>query len=268
MSPEATGVSTDTLRHYERKGLLPRVTRTAAGYRRYSAATVERVLLIQRALVVGFSLADLKRVLGVRDRGGAPCGSVRCSRRRAPRRLNQRIEELLALRDELRCSSRSGTGDWRIHQRESERTCSKRLDAGPLSSKPAASGANADGTETMRRQWCVGLRPVRCRIDTIRSESESGLRHHVIQRRCMPASITAQCPAFAKVVPGADRRSVERPPSIIGHAERFCRRPALLLRPKGLTPGWRERSERRFEQSPDPPRDLPRLPAISRNVPM
>ena len=55
-----TGVSTDTLRHYERKGLLPGVTRTAAGYRRYSAATVERVLLIQRALVVGFSLADLK----------------------------------------------------------------------------------------------------------------------------------------------------------------------------------------------------------------
>ena len=69
----ATGVSTDTLRHYERKGLLPGVTRTAAGYRRYSAATVERVLLIQRALVVGFSLADLTRVLGVRDRGGAPC---------------------------------------------------------------------------------------------------------------------------------------------------------------------------------------------------
>ena len=81
-----TGVSTDTLRHYERKGLLPGVTRTAAGYRRYSAATVERVLLIQRALVVGFSLADLKRVLGVRDRGGAPCQSVRCSGRGAPRR--------------------------------------------------------------------------------------------------------------------------------------------------------------------------------------
>jgi DNA-binding transcriptional MerR regulator len=62
-----TGVSTDTLRHYERKGLLPGVTRTTAGYRRYSAASVERVLLIQRALVVGFSLADLGRVLSVRD---------------------------------------------------------------------------------------------------------------------------------------------------------------------------------------------------------
>ena len=98
----ATGVSTDTLRHYERQGLLPSVTRTAAGYRCYSAATVERVLLIQRALVVGFSLADLKRVLGVRDRGGAPCQSVRALVGERLDGLNQRIEELLALRDELR----------------------------------------------------------------------------------------------------------------------------------------------------------------------
>jgi len=97
-----TGVSTDTLRHYERKGLLPGVTRTASGYRRYSAATVERVLLIQRALVVGFSLADLKRVLGVRDRGGAPCQSVRALVGERLDGLNQRIEELLTLRDELR----------------------------------------------------------------------------------------------------------------------------------------------------------------------
>ena len=97
----ATGVSTDTLRHYERKGLLPRVTRTAAGYRQYSAATVERVLLIQRALVVGFSLTDLKRVLGARDRGGAPCGSVRALVGDRLERLNQRIEELRVLRDEL-----------------------------------------------------------------------------------------------------------------------------------------------------------------------
>jgi DNA-binding transcriptional MerR regulator len=98
----ATGVSTDTLRYYERNGLLPAVTRTAAGYRRYPAATVERVLLIQRALVVGFSLADLKRVLGVRDKGGAPCGSVRELVGNRLNELNRRIEELIALREELR----------------------------------------------------------------------------------------------------------------------------------------------------------------------
>jgi MerR family transcriptional regulator, Zn(II)-responsive regulator of zntA len=98
----ATGVSTDTLRHYERHGLLPAVTRTAAGYRRYSAAAVPRVLLIQRALVVGFSLAELKRVLGVRDTGGAPCASVRALVGARLEQLNGRIEELVALREELR----------------------------------------------------------------------------------------------------------------------------------------------------------------------
>ena len=98
---KATGVSTDTLRHYERKGLLPGVTRTAAGYRRYSAATIQRVLLIQRALVVGFSLTDLKRVLGARDRGGAPCRSVRALVGERLVGLNQRIEAMCVLRDEL-----------------------------------------------------------------------------------------------------------------------------------------------------------------------
>jgi DNA-binding transcriptional MerR regulator len=98
---QATGISTDTLRHYEKHGLLPGVTRTASGYRQYSAATVERVLLIQRALVVGFSLADVKRVLAVRDNGGAPCLGVRALVGERLEQLNQRIDELLTLRDEL-----------------------------------------------------------------------------------------------------------------------------------------------------------------------
>ena len=98
----ATGVSTDTLRHYERNGLLPTVARRAAGYRQYQSATVQRVLLIQRALVVGFSVADLKRVLGVHDKGGAPCRSVRQLVGERLDELNRKIEELTALRRELR----------------------------------------------------------------------------------------------------------------------------------------------------------------------
>jgi DNA-binding transcriptional MerR regulator len=98
----ATGVSTDTLRHYERKGLLPPVHRTASGHRRYSSATVKRVLLIQRALVVGVSLNDLSRVLSVRDRGGAPCHNVRVLVGERLEILERQIEDLVVLRDELR----------------------------------------------------------------------------------------------------------------------------------------------------------------------
>ena len=97
----ATGVSTDTLRHYERHGLLPAVPRTSSGYRRYSSTTIDRVLLIQRALVVGFSLADLKRVLSVRDKGGAPCRSVRTLVGERLDELDRRIGQLVTLREEL-----------------------------------------------------------------------------------------------------------------------------------------------------------------------
>jgi DNA-binding transcriptional MerR regulator len=60
------------------------------------------VLLIQRALIVGFSLADLKKILAVRDGGGAPCHNVRALVGERLEALDRRIEELLALRDELR----------------------------------------------------------------------------------------------------------------------------------------------------------------------
>lgn len=97
-----TGVSTDSLRYYERLGLLPGVTRSANGYRRYSDDTVPRVLLIQRALAVGFSLDDLRRVLAIRDRGGAPCRGVRDLVARRLGELEERLTELQGLRDDLR----------------------------------------------------------------------------------------------------------------------------------------------------------------------
>lgn len=73
---KAAGVSPDTIRHYERIGVLPLATRTEAGYRVYPASTVERVLIVQRALRIGFTLAELAEVLKARDAGGAPCRRV------------------------------------------------------------------------------------------------------------------------------------------------------------------------------------------------
>jgi DNA-binding transcriptional MerR regulator len=73
---KATGVSPDTIRHYERIGVLPKAARTVSGYRVYPESAVERVLVIQRALRIGFSLAELSEVLRSRDAGGAPCHRV------------------------------------------------------------------------------------------------------------------------------------------------------------------------------------------------
>jgi DNA-binding transcriptional MerR regulator len=98
----ATGVSTDTLRHYERFGLLTGVTRSPGGYRRYSDEAIRRVLLIQRALIVGFSLRELAGVLAVRDTGGAPCRKVRALVGARLVALERRIETLIKLRDDMR----------------------------------------------------------------------------------------------------------------------------------------------------------------------
>ncbi len=97
----ATGVSTSTLRHYERLGLLTGIHRTSAGHRRYDPAAVDRVVLVQRALLVGFTLGDVRRVLSVRDRGGAPCQKLRALVAARLEALTGQIAELRALHREL-----------------------------------------------------------------------------------------------------------------------------------------------------------------------
>ena len=94
-------VSTDTLRHYERKGLLfPQ--RSSNGYREYAPQSLDRVRLIQRALSVGFTLDELARVLRIRDRGGRPCQEVRALAAEKLESMEARIRDLMLLRDELR----------------------------------------------------------------------------------------------------------------------------------------------------------------------
>jgi DNA-binding transcriptional MerR regulator len=94
------GVSTDTLRHYERKGLLT-PQRASNGYREYSPEALGRVRLIQHALSVGFALDELAMFLKVRDQGGAPCRQVRALAAKKLEDLEGRILALQALRDDL-----------------------------------------------------------------------------------------------------------------------------------------------------------------------
>jgi DNA-binding transcriptional MerR regulator len=101
-----SGVSTDTLRHYERLGLLPMPQRTAGNYREYPPTSQQRVELIRRALTIGFSLAELKTILAVRDNGGAPCRRVRDLLRSRIHDLDQQIKNLVSLRAEMNRLSR------------------------------------------------------------------------------------------------------------------------------------------------------------------
>jgi DNA-binding transcriptional MerR regulator len=73
---KAASVSPDTIRHYEKLGILPAALRTESGYRMYPASARQRVLVVQRALRIGFTLAELAEVLQARDGGAAPCRRV------------------------------------------------------------------------------------------------------------------------------------------------------------------------------------------------
>jgi DNA-binding transcriptional MerR regulator len=104
-----TGVSADTVRHYERLGILPPSQRTSGGYRIFSASAVERVQLVQRALQLGFSLKELSKILRTRDNGGAPCHHVLNLAEHKLRSIGQQIQELQHTQDYMRELVR----DWR-----------------------------------------------------------------------------------------------------------------------------------------------------------
>ena len=103
------GLSADTIRYYERMGILPPARRGANGYRFFPQEAVQRVGLIQRALEAGFTIADLQRVLRVRDRGGAPCRQVLAIAETRLIELDARIRALSALRHDLD----EAVKDWR-----------------------------------------------------------------------------------------------------------------------------------------------------------
>lgn len=98
---DAARVSPDTLRYYERRGVLPEPARTRAGYRRYPVAAVERVALIRRSLTIGFSIKDLARVFEERARGGAPCRKVRAIVGERLTRIDAELAALTQLKAEL-----------------------------------------------------------------------------------------------------------------------------------------------------------------------
>ena len=96
------GVSTDTLRFYERQGLISRPARSANGYREYSAATLHRVRVIQSALAIGFSVKELTTIFHKRDHGGVPCREVRDLAIQKLEMIESQLKQLQKARTRLR----------------------------------------------------------------------------------------------------------------------------------------------------------------------
>jgi DNA-binding transcriptional MerR regulator len=103
-----TGVSRDTLRLYERRGLLPAPGRSQSGYRRYGAAAAHRVRLIRAALSIGFTIDELGEIFAARDGGRAPCRRVHALAIQKASSLEARIAEMQGILGALNLAIR----DW------------------------------------------------------------------------------------------------------------------------------------------------------------
>jgi len=97
----ALGLSADTLRYYERLGLLPPPRRTAGGYRLYGDEAAERLGFIAGAKRMGLRLADIKELLDVRDRGQCPCGHTKTLVGRRLAEVDAEIRQLSSVREQL-----------------------------------------------------------------------------------------------------------------------------------------------------------------------
>ncbi len=97
-----TGLSVDTLRYYERLGLIGPVARTPSGRRRYGARDLSRLRFIRRAQQMGFSLAEIGQLLQMRDDPQNARPQVRRLTAAKLAEVEARLTELTTLRDELR----------------------------------------------------------------------------------------------------------------------------------------------------------------------
>src|SRR5215207_10357721 len=95
------GLSADTVRYYERVGLLPEPARSAAGYRLYDPTAIDRLRLIKGAQRAGLRLREIGELLQVADQGQCPCGHTETLLRERLAEVRAELARLRALEADL-----------------------------------------------------------------------------------------------------------------------------------------------------------------------
>ncbi len=98
---DQAGLRADTVRYYERLGLLRAPPRSPAGYRLYHEATIQRLRFIKGAQRVGLRLREIRELLEVIDRGHCPCGHTQTLLQERLAEVETELARLGALRAEL-----------------------------------------------------------------------------------------------------------------------------------------------------------------------
>ena len=112
---ERACVSIDTVRYYERRGLLPRAARTGGGFRLFGPEAVGRILFIKQAQALGFSLDEIGRLLAGGGRGAEECRGVRDLLRTKLGELDERMRAMGEFRKTLADHLAACEGELREH---------------------------------------------------------------------------------------------------------------------------------------------------------
>ncbi len=94
-------VNLETIRFYERRGLLPEPPRNKSGHRQYSQEAVKRTEFIKRAQKLGFSLKEILELLSLRVEPGRTCADIKARAEAKIRDIEQRIADLKQMREAL-----------------------------------------------------------------------------------------------------------------------------------------------------------------------
>ena len=112
----SAGLAIDTVRYYEREGLLEKPARTASGYRHYTPEAVARLRFIRQAKELGFTLAEIRELLTLKVAPGKSCADVKARTEAKIADVEQRIAQLDRMKRALAklataCSGRGPTSD-------------------------------------------------------------------------------------------------------------------------------------------------------------
>lgn len=99
---KATNTKIETIRYYERIGLLPKPARTSSNYRNYGQAELGRLSFIRRSRDLGFSLDQVRALLGLSDDRSCDCAGIDRIANQHLREVDRKIADLRALRRELK----------------------------------------------------------------------------------------------------------------------------------------------------------------------
>ena len=96
------GVAIDTIRYYEREGLIPAPARRASGYREYPIETVDRLRFIRRAKLLGFTLGEIVELLALTEQSRSDMQGMKAAAEAKLALLDTKVKELLKIQQALR----------------------------------------------------------------------------------------------------------------------------------------------------------------------